>query len=99
MPHDELASPELTEPCERVLSAYSAEASVQKTLDPQHDGWVSRLRRIDGIDDEDLPALHGRLIAHGLLKIQLAGRKEGVRYQLSGAAKQSLAREATAATP
>lgn len=87
--------------CERVLAAYSSEASVQKTLDPEHDGWVTRVRNVEGVPDEELSELHGWLIAHGLLKIELAGRKEGVRYRLSGTGKEQLARgesELTAAT-
>lgn len=94
--HDDLDILAPSDDCDRILAAYSAEAAVQKTLNPEHDGWLARVRRIDGIEPEDLPALHGQLIAHGLLKIQLAGREQGMRYQLSGPGKEQLARAANA---
>lgn len=49
------------------------------------DGWLPRIMAIDGVDDADSPRWHGKLIALGYLKFQLAGRSEGVRYQITSA--------------
>jgi hypothetical protein len=78
---------------QRVLAAYDIEQAVLRTTDPKHGGWVPRLRRIDGVPDDELPAIHGRLIAFGLLKFQLAGRNDGVQYQVSTAGREALSPE------
>lgn len=49
----------------------------------EHDGWVPRIREMDGIEPAALSAIHGRLIALGYLNFDLAGRTDGLRYQLS----------------
>jgi hypothetical protein len=74
----------------QVLAAYEIEQVILKKIDPNHAGWVPRLREIDGVPDEDLPVIHGRLIAFGLLKFQLAGRNDGVQYQISTAGREAL---------
>jgi hypothetical protein len=75
---------------QRVLAAYDVEQAVLRKIDPDHAGWVPRLRGFDGIPDAELPGIHGRLIAFGLLKFQLAGRNDGVQYQVSTAGRESL---------
>ncbi len=54
--------------------------------------WFPRIDSIDQVPSEQLPRLHGKLIALGLLKFQLAGRTSGVHYQMSRTGKQVLAR-------
>ena len=54
--------------------------------------WLSRLTRVEGVDSEELSRTHGRLIAYGLLKCDLADRSAGVVYQLTSTSKQVIAR-------
>jgi len=54
--------------------------------------WLSRLIRVEGVDSEELSRTHGRLIAYGLLKCDLADRSAGVVYQLTSTGKQVIAR-------
>jgi len=52
--------------------------------------WVPRLTNVSGTDAAALPALHGKLIALGLLKFELFGRAGGIRYRLSPLGRSSL---------
>lgn len=54
--------------------------------------WLPRLTGIEGIDAEELSRTHGRLIAYGLLKCDLADRSAGVVYQLTSTGRQIIAR-------
>ena len=74
----------------RVLEAYRTHQQRVKQTTPEMDGWLERVVRVDGVPDEQLPRVHGKLIALGLLKFQLAGRTSGVRYQLSPEGWQAL---------
>lgn len=58
--------------------------------------WAPRLTEVDGLDSDDLSKVHGRLIAYGLLKCDLADRAAGVVYQLTTEARRAL--EALAAS-
>ena len=73
----------------RVLEAYSEQQRVKQAT-PETDGWLERVVRVDGVPNKQLPRVHGKLIALGLLKFQLAGRTAGVRYQLSPEGWQAL---------
>lgn len=57
---------------------------------PQSDGWVPRIHNIPEIPSEELPGIHGKLIAFGFLKFDVAGRDEGIRYQLTPLGKQGI---------
>ena len=46
------------------------------------DRWLSRIDEVDGVDSDELPSVHGKLIAYGFLKFQLSGR-DGLVYQLT----------------
>jgi hypothetical protein len=82
----------------RVLEAYAALAA---TAVPSSDcessdasespGWVPRLSRLDGVEPERLSALHGKLIALGLLSFEISG-KLGMQYQLSPLGRRTLER-------
>ena len=78
-----------------VLSAYRdahrAAHAAAKTTDQEFDGWSPRIMSVEGLADETLPRIHGKLIAWGFLKFQLAGRGAGVVYQISPAGRQALA--------
>lgn len=54
--------------------------------------WLPRLTRVEGVGSEELSRTHGRLIAYGLLKCDLADRSAGVVYQLTSTGKQVIAR-------
>jgi hypothetical protein len=71
----------------RVLAAYQA----QKQAAPEDEGWIARVRTVEGICPDHLPQIHGKLIALGLLKFQLAGRETGICYQLSTLGRHVLA--------
>ena len=77
-----------------VLDAYAGEEAERKRALPEFDGWVPRLPAIGGVETERLSQVHGRLIAHGLLSFQLAGRTLGMAYQLSPLAREAMQRAA-----
>ena len=58
--------------------------------------WAPRLTEVDGVESDELSKIHGRLIAYGLLKCDLADRAAGVVYQLTTEARRAL--EALAAS-
>lgn len=55
------------------------------------DGWISRVTEVPDIESSELPTIHGRLIAFGLLKFDVSGRDTGLKYQLTPQGKQALA--------
>ena len=71
----------------RVLEAYHARQQPQAN----EDGWIPRVRLVDGLSPDHLPRIHGKLIALGLLKFQLTGRESGMCYQLSTLGRDVLA--------
>lgn len=77
-------------PWRLVLAAYRAGQAQEVAKNPESDGWLPRFRSIDGIEGEELSKAHGQLIALGLLKFELAGRAEGIRYQVSTLGRQTL---------
>ncbi len=52
--------------------------------------WMSRIAVIEGVAKDELSKIHGRLIAYGFLKCDLAERTAEVVYQLTLAGKQVL---------
>jgi hypothetical protein len=73
-----------------VLAAYQSAQDAAKNSEAEFDGWLPRIVSIVGVDDEALPKLHGKLIALGFLKFQLASRESGVVYQISPAGREAL---------
>jgi len=90
---DITAARPLDEPSRRLLEAYASAADVLQATDPEHDGHVDRLREIDGIDDADLPMLHGRLLAAGLIDFDLNDRDGGV-YSVTSEGRKALSTDA-----
>jgi len=76
----------------RVLEAYRAGESHQQAQNPESDGWVPRIRSVEGLEREQLSRAHGLLIALGYLRFELTGRSEGIRYQVSTLGKRTLDR-------
>ena len=74
-----------------VLAAYREQQRVLQARASESDGWVSRIRGVEGVCDEELSRIHGKLIAFELLKFQLEGRTTGVRYQVARAGRELLA--------
>jgi hypothetical protein len=54
--------------------------------------WVQRITQLSGIETAELSKIHGRLIAYDLLKCDLAGRSDGMVYQLTSTGKTVLNR-------
>jgi len=50
---------------------------------PDFDGWTPRVHDVPEIPNDELAGIHGKLIAFGFLKFDLAGRDGGIRYQLT----------------
>src|SRR5687768_4007437 len=76
-----------------VLSAYQSAQEAAKNSEAEFDGWLPRIMSIEGLDDLALPKIHGKLIALGFLKFQLASRGTGVVYQISSAGRQALSNQ------
>jgi hypothetical protein len=99
---DELSAP-ATAGWRRVLEAYASLAAlappasqpaVEDSADPSEAlGWVPRVSRLDGVEPEQLSALHGKLIALGLLSFEVSG-KSGVHYQITPLGRRTLGRGA-----
>jgi len=73
-----------------VLEAYRSLHQKACVLDPDGNGWLSRISSVDHVPSEQLPSIHGKLIALGLLEFQLAGRMDGVQYRLSPEGRRGL---------
>ncbi len=76
-----------------VLSAYQSAQEAAKNSEAEFDGWLPRIMSIEGLDDLALPKIHGKLIALGFLKFQLASRGTGVVYQISPAGRAALSNQ------
>jgi hypothetical protein len=74
-----------------LLQAYEVRREAANREKEKSDGWVPRVKAVDGLQPADLSRVHGVLIALGLLKFQLDGRTTGVRYQINAAGKRALA--------
>jgi hypothetical protein len=79
------------EQSQELLSAYYEKQLAAQRLNTEHDGWVSRIQSLAEIADGQLPRVHGKLIALGLLQFQLAGRTGEGRYQVSPLGVRALA--------
>src|SRR5580704_17137252 len=83
----------------RVLEAYTTLAMAAAVPSSQGEstevseppGWVPRLSRLDGVEPERLSALHGKLIALGLLSFEISG-KLGMQFQISPLGRRTLDR-------
>lgn len=73
-----------------VLDQYHQCQIKNREVTPDFDGWVPRLVEIPETPTEELPQIHGKLIAFGFLKFDLTGRDGGIRYQLTPLGKQRL---------
>lgn len=68
---------------ESVLKVYQQFDEQCRQQSQEFDGWIGRVHEVPGVEAVDLPGIHGKLIAFGFLKFDLAGRDGGIRYQLT----------------
>ncbi len=73
-----------------VLDAYQKRHSEGRNQKTDFDGWIARVSDVCEIPLGELSGIHGKLIAFGFLKFDLAGRDGGIRYQLTPLGKQGL---------
>jgi hypothetical protein len=52
--------------------------------------WSARIIEVPGLASEQLSAVHGKLIALGMLKFEIGSRADGVQYQLTTLGRQAL---------
>ena len=81
----------------QVLLAYSQEflpanAAERESSELLAKGFRPRVQEVDGIAAEQLTCIHGKLIAHGFLQVEIAGRTGGMLYQLSSEGRQACLR-------
>jgi hypothetical protein len=74
-----------------VLQAYQIPLTARGESAADADGWLPRVRQIEGIEAAQLPRLHGRLIALGLLKFEICGNS-GVQYKISPLGRHAMER-------
>ena len=73
-----------------VLESYHRLQIANREKSSDFDGWIPRIHDVTDVLSSELPGIHGKLIAFGFLKFDLAGRDAGMRYQLTPLAKQGL---------
>lgn len=84
---------------EKVVEAESDDSETAEEVDEGNavprkraSRWVQRVTSLPGIESDELSKIHGRLIAYDLLKCDLAGRSDGMVYQLTSSGKTILGR-------
>lgn len=85
---------DVTSQQQQLLHAYQAQATSLKVTSEEFDGWLERIDQLSGVEVDELTALHGQLIASGMLKFEISGRSIGLKYQLSQQGKKALEVEA-----
>lgn len=73
-----------------ILDVYSQLSSRSREQSTEFDGWTTRVHDVPEVPTTELAGIHGKLIAFGFLKFDLAGRDLGVRYQLTPLGRQAL---------
>ena len=72
----------------QVLLAYRSALEAPAGADEQlgaliAKGFRPRVREVDGVPAEQISRIHGKLIAHGFLQVEIADRTGGMLYQLT----------------
>ena len=78
----------------QVLLAYGEDIEVSTTGDAETAGFLARgfrprVRVVEGVPVDQMARVHGKLIAHGLLQVEIAGRTGGMLYQLTTAGRRA----------
>ena len=75
---------------QRVLTSYLQALEVALIENPEFDKWLPRVRFVPEVEKTELSAIHGKLIALGFLKFELASQNAGMLYQLTSAGKRAI---------
>lgn len=72
----------------QVLLAYNEAFEASTTTDAETADFIARgfrprIREVDGVPADQMARVHGKLIAHGLLQVEITGRTGGMLYQLT----------------
>ena len=65
-------------------------AAYQQKMAAESLEWSPRIIEVPGLPAELLSAVHGKLIALGMLKFEIGSRADGVQYQLTTLGRQAL---------
>lgn len=85
----------------QVLLAYNDDVDSVILTDPETADFVARgfrprVREVDGVAADQMARVHGKLIAHGLLQVEITGRTGGMLYQLTSVGRRACLRLAGA---
>lgn len=84
----------------QVLLAYNEDVEVvatdAETADFVARGFRPRVREVEGVPLDQMARVHGKLIAHGLLQVEITGRTGGMLYQLTSIGRRACLRLADA---
>jgi len=81
----------------QLLLAYNDDVDSVILTEPETSEFVARgfrprVREVDGVPADQMTRAHGKLIAHGLLQVEITGRTGGMLYQLTAAGRQACLR-------
>lgn len=81
----------------QLLLAYDAVFESAANVDAETAGFVARgfrprVREVDGVPTDQMARVHGKLIAHGLLQVEIASRTGGMLYQLTSLGRRACLR-------
>jgi hypothetical protein len=65
-------------------------AAYQQKLVSSSLEWSPRIVQVPGVAAELVSAIHGKLIALGMLKFEISSRTDGMQYQLTTLGRQAL---------
>ncbi|MBI3863888.1 MAG: hypothetical protein HY290_18515 [Planctomycetia bacterium] len=65
-------------------------AAYQRSLAAGPVEWSRRVVDVEGVPADQISAIHGKLIALGMLKFEISSRTDGVQYQLTTLGRQAL---------
>ena len=84
----------------QVLLAYDEGVEIlttdAETADFVARGFRPRVREVEGVPADQMARVHGKLIAHGLLQVEITGRTGGMLYQLTTVGRRACLRLAGA---
>ena len=87
------SSSEFEDNCLAILDCYAVRDAAAKSAVAEYSGWLDRIQDAPGIEPTSLTAIHGFLIAQGLIRFEFTGRSVGLQYQLSPQGRESITRK------
>lgn len=81
----------------QVLLAYNEDVDSIVVTDPETADFVARgfrprIREVENVPADQMTRVHGKLIAHGLLQVEITGRTGGMLYQLTAIGRRACLR-------